>query len=69
MPKTTQDGLKKRCPCGRRTWAKCPHPWHFGFHHGEREYRFSLDAIARARGEQPPRSKTEAQALRDRLRS
>jgi hypothetical protein len=25
------DGLRKRCGCSRRTWAKCKHPWHFNY--------------------------------------
>ena len=68
MGKRTNDGLKKRCDCGRRKWPKCDHPWHFSLHHAGREHRFSLDVVARARGEMPPRSKTEAIAWRDRLR-
>ena len=36
------DGLRKRCPCPRRTWAKCSHPWHFAFKHDGEHYRFSL---------------------------
>ena len=69
MPKRTDDGIRKRCNCGRRRWPKCAHPWHFSFHHGEREYRYSLTVIARTRGEQPPQGKTEARSWRDRLRA
>ncbi len=76
MPKRVHDGLKKRCPrdpatgkrCARKQWAKCSHPWHFSFHHAGREWRFSLDTIARARGQQPPATKTDAEAWRDTLR-
>ena len=68
MPKRTHDGIKKRCGCPRRQWPKCSHPWHFSFHHGDHEYRYSLDKIARARGEDPPAEKTEASKWRDRLR-
>jgi integrase len=25
------DGLRKRCTCPRRVWAKCKHPWHFNY--------------------------------------
>jgi len=68
MPKRTHDGIRKRCTCGPRKWAKCAHPWHFSFHHGGKEHRYSIDAIARARNEQPPVGATEAKAWRDTLR-
>ena len=61
-------GLKKRCRCPRRQWSKCAHPWHFGFANNGKEYRWSLHKVA----EKPPgywMSKTEAQAIADRLRS
>lgn len=77
MPKRIHDGLKKRCPrssatgkrCARKDWPKCSHAWYFSWHHGKAEHRFSLDVIAKARNEQPPRSNTDAIAWRDRLRS
>jgi len=69
MPKRTNDGLKKRCGCGRTRWPKCKHPWYFSLYHGDREYRYSLDGIARARGEQPPVGKLEAESWRDKLRT
>jgi integrase len=69
MPKRVHDGLKKRCDCGKRKWPKCTHGWHFSLHHGRHEHRYSLDVIARARGEHRPTSKTEAEVWRDRLRS
>jgi hypothetical protein len=34
-----------------------------------KKFRFSLDVIAKARGEQPPRTKGDAEALADRIRS
>src|SRR6188768_2256051 len=68
MPKITNDGLRKRCECAKRSWPKCAHPWHVNFHHGDREHRFSLDVIAKQRGEKAPRSKGEATAWRNRLR-
>ena len=61
-------GLKKRCGCPRRQWSKCAHPWHFGFAHDGKEYRFSLTKIARLRNETPPKSTSEAKDLGDRLR-
>lgn len=68
MPKKVHDGIRKRCDCARRKWAKCTHPWHFSFHHGGHEHRYSLDKIARARNEPVPTGKTEAAKWRDRLR-
>src|SRR5690606_19214813 len=69
MPKITNDGLRKRCGCAKRTWAKCSHPWHVNFHHDGREYRFSLDVVAKQRCQRPPTTKGQAQTWRDRLRS
>ena len=38
-------GLRKICDCPRRTWAKCPHSWHFNFKpKGGPSYRFSVDS-------------------------
>jgi integrase len=68
MPRRTHDGLKKRCRCAARQRTKCRHPWHFSFHWHGREYRYSLDVIARARNELAPRGRGEAEAFRDRLR-
>ena len=68
MPRKVHDGVRKRCECSRRQWSKCSHPWHFSFHHASREYRYSLDKVARARHEQPPLTKSEAAGWRDRLR-
>ena len=68
MKRHHNDGLKKRCTCSRRTWPKCPHGWHFGFHHGGKEHRYSLDKVATLRGEPKPRTKGEAQAWADILR-
>jgi integrase len=69
MPSRINDGLKKRCGCARKKWPKCPHPWHFSFHHRGREHRYSLDVIADGRGESPPTSKADAIVWRDRLRT
>jgi integrase len=63
------DGLKKRCDCARKKWPKCPHPWHFNFHHDGRDHRFSLDVVAKARHERPPRTKADAETWRDRLKT
>lgn len=69
MPKRTNDGIKKRCACGRRSWPTCRHPWWFGFHFNGQEHRYSLDKIARARNVPPPTSKSEAASWRDRMRN
>jgi integrase len=69
MPRRVNDGIRKRCDCPRRQWAKCAHPWHFGFHHRGREYRYSLHVIAQARGEQSPTMKSDAAKWRDQLRA
>src|SRR5687767_14224000 len=69
MPKRVHDGIHKRCDCGPRKWPKCRHPWHFRFHHAGKEHRYSLTEVARSRNRQPPVSKTEAETLRDELRT
>jgi integrase len=61
-------GLKKRCSCPYRQWAKCAHPWHFGFHHAGQEFRLSLHKVA-GKSAGYWMSKSEAEALRDRLRA
>lgn len=69
MPKRTNDGLSKRCEHARKSWRDCACPWWFGFHHGGREYRFSLSKITAMRGMPAPRSKEEAITLRDAFRA
>src|SRR5262245_18609285 len=69
MPKRTHDGLKKRCDCPKKSWPKCSHPWWFNFHHGDREHRYSLDKIARARNQPLPTTKSDAITWRDQLRA
>ena len=61
-------GLKKRCGCPRRQWAKCVHSWHFGFKYAGKEHRWSLHKVAN----KPSgywMSKSEAEGIRDRLRA
>jgi len=58
-------GLHKICACPRRTWAKCPHGWHFSYALKGRHYRFSL-----AKHVGPPiTSRTEAKATADWIRT
>ena len=40
MRRHNNDGLRKRCDCPRRGWAKCPHPWHFNFTWSGEYFRF-----------------------------
>jgi hypothetical protein len=55
-------GLRKICNCPRRTWAKCPHSWHFNFKpKGGPSYRFSVDSEAGKRIE----AKGDAEGLAD----
>jgi integrase len=68
MPKRTNDGVWKRCGCGKHRWPKCPHGWYFNFYQGGRSHRYSLEAIARHRGQEPPANKIEATTWRDRIR-
>jgi integrase len=69
----TNAGLSKRCDCPMRSWAKCPHPWHFAFGHGKNangrkvQYRFALNKAV-GKPADYAMSKTEAEGFRDRLR-
>jgi integrase len=61
-------GLCKRCPCPRRNWSKCNHPWYFNFAYDGQSYRFSLHKqFNKPRGYWM--SKTEAEAIRDKVRA
>jgi integrase len=62
------DGLRKLCDCGPRTWAKCPHPWHFNFGHAKRHYRFSLDKHLGRRLKSKSEAETEAERIRIAIR-
>jgi integrase len=66
VERNRNNGLRKICGCPRRTWAKCPHSWHFGFKpKGGPRYRFSVDSEV---GEHVA-SKTDAEARADAWRS
>jgi hypothetical protein len=79
MRRSSTGGIRKRCGCARRQWAKCVHPWHFSFHHKATskttrtgkatfEHRISLHKYAgKPLGHWMSRS--EAEALADQLRS
>lgn len=47
MPRRSNNGLRKLCPCPRRRWPKCAHSWHFNFKpKGGTSFRFAVDAEA-----------------------
>jgi integrase len=58
-------GLRKRCACPRRVWAKCSHGWHINFKWKDVHYRLSLDREAG----RPITSKSDAQAEAERIRN
>ena len=58
-------GLRKRCECPRKNWAKCPHPWHFNFKWKGEHHRLSLD---REVGHSIT-NKTDAEKEADRIRT
>ena len=59
------DGLRKRCHCRRRDWAKCGHPWHLAFMWQRQHYRLSLGSRITSRTE----AKAEADRIRDQIRT
>jgi integrase len=66
MPRHRNGGIRKRCPCPRRNWAKCPHGWHLNYRlKGGQHYRLSLDREVGRHID----SKTEAQAEAERIRT
>lgn len=62
------DGLYKRCDCPRRTWAKCPHSWHFAFKWRGTRHRFSLDHHLGRRIDNKTEAETEAEHIRIAIR-
>lgn len=65
MARRQNSGVRKRCPCPRRNWPKCPHAWHFNYKpRGKPHYRLSLDRETGRHVE----SKTEALRIAGRLR-
>ena len=62
------DGLRKRCECQRRSWATCPHPWHFSFKWKDTHHRFPLDRHAAQRIITKDDARTEAERLRIAIR-
>lgn len=69
MPRRRNGGLRKRCPCPRRNWAKCPHGWHFNFKWKGVHYRFSLEQALGRRIDSKTEASTEADRLRTEIRT
>lgn len=66
----SNNGLRKRCDCPRRNWAKCPHDWHFNFKpRGGTPWRFSLDVEVGRRMKNKEEAKTEADRIRTEIRA
>ena len=61
------DGLRKRCDCGHRHWAKCPHAWHVNYSINGREFRACLHRYA-GKPLSYLMGRTEAEGLRDKWR-
>jgi integrase len=68
MTKHRNRGLRKRCGCPRKNWAKCPHPWHFNFKWKGEHYRFSLDREVGHTITNKTDAETEAERLRTAIR-
>ncbi len=63
-------GLRKICECPRRTWAKCPHSWHFNFKpKGGPSFRFSVDSEAGKHIEYKSDAETLAESWRSQIRA
>ena len=64
------NGLRKRCDCPRRAWAKCPHDWHFNFKlRNGKPYRFSLDRELGRPLKNKAEAEIEARRIRDEIRA
>lgn len=67
-PGRRNDGIFKRCRCGRKRWGECLHPWYFNLCLEHVSYRFNLTQRAGL----PRRhslSRTEAERWRDHFRN
>jgi integrase len=64
VAKHRNDGLRKVCGCARKSWTKCPHPWHFAFQWQGTHHRYSLDRLLGKRIESKTDAETEAERLR-----
>src|SRR5262245_59304270 len=68
MPRHRNRGVRKRCRCGRNTWARCPHPWYLNFKWKSVHYRLSLDREIGRRLEARSEAETEADRIRTEIR-
>jgi integrase len=65
MPQNRNGGLRKRCACPRRNWAKCPHGWHLNYKpKGGPHYRISLDRELRRHVDSKSEAVKEALKIR-----
>ena len=69
MPRHRNRGVRKRCGCSRKTWAKCPHGWYLNFKLKGAHYRLSLDREVGRRIEDRTEAETEADRLRTEIRN
>src|SRR5688572_8070521 len=61
----SNQGLRKRCACGRRRWTGCDHDWHFSFKWAGTHHRMTLEAATGKR----ITAKVDAVAAADALRA
>ena len=63
-------GLRKRCSCKRKDWAKCPHGWHLNYKpKGGPQYRLSLDREAGRHIDSKTEAIEEAEHIRISIRN
>jgi integrase len=63
-------GLRKRCRCKRKDWAKCPHGWHLNYKpKGGSQYRLSLDREAGRHIDSKTAAIEEAERIRITIRN
>ena len=62
-------GIRKRCRCSPKVWAKCPHPWHLNFKWKDKHHRLSLDKEAGERIEGKGKAQAEADRIRTEIRA
>lgn len=63
------NGLRKRCDCPRRTWAKCPHGWHLNFKPRDGQaYRISIDRYLGRHVDNKTDAEKEADNIRKAIR-
>ena len=65
----SNNGLRKRCGCPRRSWASCSHPWAFSFKWRGTHHRFAVDKYAGEPITDKDKARTEADRLRGLIRS